>query len=945
MKQNPKTFNRRAFIRTHAFLAATAALLEGCRIPDRYAIPYSIQPHEVLPGMPAFYATAIYNGGCFHSLLAKVIDGRPVKLEGNDRCPIAAGTSGARAQAALMSLYNPDRQRFPAFHAKEIAWQELDQLILPLLETFRKSKQQLVILTRPIISPSEHEAIQNFQQSFDNCRVVAYDEMSASALSEAHEQCFGIRKVPGLNLKNARLVVAFQSDFMGSSFFPEEYTRQYTQSREKAAESFMHIQFESRLTLTGCKADQRIAINPSEEHGILLAIYHALASKMGGVVVSPPEIIGNQYDWIAEKLLSCQGESIVLSGTNETGIQILVAAINYTLRNYGQTLKFSESTRIKTGNDADLQWFLNRMQHPQDLGVIFYGTNPVYELDAHLQEPIRNLKLSVVIDSFSSETEPFAQFTCPAHHGLESWNDFEARQGLFHFAQPVIQPLFNTRQGVENFLIWSGNLTPYKDWLKNRWLSKYTNDQGEPDKFPEFWHACLESGIYADQAPSDEPSLQLNTSAIKLSMPEPKTGIELEIYENRNLGTGDTIHNLWLHELPDPLTRVCWSQYLLTSKELAMQMDLKTGDRVSIHGEPGIPVLIQPGQAARTISLAWGFGHSVGSLIGPEAGPATGKYVTFLEGQRKYSASQVQIEKTGVHVELPLIQHHHTTEGRPLELEAEPLSKTIGASQLEMPEHSHPNGFYSAPAQPGHSWAMAIDLNRCTGCGACVIACQAENNIPVVGPAEIGRRHEMHWLKVDRYFSGEGESTRVAFMPLMCQHCGQAPCESVCPVAATSHSKQGINQMVYNRCIGTRFCSNNCPYKVRVFNWYDYTGADSFSGNEHSISHSQHNLVRMALNPAVTVRSKGVMEKCSFCIQRISETIEIAKSENRKIRDGEVTPACVQTCAAVALVFGDQNDPQSRISEYIANYRSTRLLEELNTKPSVHYLVKIKRNG
>jgi len=926
-------------------MAATAALLEGCRIPDRYAIPYFIQPHERLPGLPAWYSTAIYEGGCFNSLLAKVVDGRPVKLEGNDRCPIVSGTSGARAQAALMSLYNPDRQRFPSFHGKELTWQELDQSIISELDAFRRSKQQLVILTRPIISPSEQEAIRNFQQSFDNCRVVAYDEISASAVSEAHEQCFGIRAVPGFNLKNARLVLAFQADFMGSSFFPEEYTRQYTHAREKAGKSFLHIQFESHLTITGCKSDQRISMNPSEEHGILLDIYHTLVERRGGKNPDWTKMSDNQYDWLADKLLSCQGESIVLSGTNETGIQCLVAAINHILGNYGHTLKLSEKIRIKTGNDSDLQWFLNRMKHPQDMGVIFYGTNPVYELDALLQEPIRNLKMSVLIDSFSSETEPCTKYSCPAHHGLESWNDFESRKGLVHFAQPVIQPLFNTRQGVENFLIWTGNLTPYKDWLKSRWFIQYSKDTGNADKFPDFWHSCLENGIFTNGFPAEEPSLQLNLSAIKPNQPKPETGIELEIYENRNLGTGDTLHNLWLQELPDPLTRVCWSQYLLAGNELAGQMDLKTGDLVAINGEPPIPVLIQPGQADRTISLAWGAGRTVGSLLGPVTGPLPANFVSYLEGQRKYAASRVQIEKTGMHIELALIQHHHTTEGRPLDLEAEPEGNTQGANRISPVKHPHSQGFYTAPTQPGHNWTMAIDLNRCTGCGACVIACQAENNIPVVGPDEIARRHEMHWLKVDRYFSGEPESTRVSFMPLMCQHCEQAPCETVCPVAATNHSKQGINQMVYNRCIGTRFCSNNCPYKVRVFNWFDYTGADSFSGNEHTVFNSQHNLIRMALNPAVTVRSKGVMEKCSFCIQRIAEAIETAKNENRKIRDGEVVPACVQTCAAGALVFGDQNDPDSRVNEWITHYRSTQLLEELNTRPSVYYLLKIKRNG
>jgi molybdopterin-containing oxidoreductase family iron-sulfur binding subunit len=498
---------------------------------------------------------------------------------------------------------------------------------------------------------------------------------------------------------------------------------------------------------------------------------------------------------------------------------------------------------------------------------------------------------------------------------------------------------------MESLLKWTGNDTSYHEFIKDQWKKKIFPSSGQTDFF-NFWNKCLSDGVL--EAPANKINYQssIADSLIKQSISDfPESdGLEIALYEKVGIGDGRHANNPWLQEMSDPVTRATWDNYLCISPKMANEKGWSNFDVVTINNQIVLPVLVQPGQAYGTVSVALGYGRTAAGKVAEGVGANVYNLLKSDNGNVEYHNTIDKIEKTGSGYYLALTQQHHSMEGRALVREAslkEFLKDPAAGNEFHKEVEKHNDTLYNKFDFPGHHWGMAIDLSKCVGCSACLIACTAENNVPVVGKNEVLRAHEMHWIRIDRYYSGEEDNPAVVRQPVMCQHCDNAPCENVCPVAATNHSDEGINQMAYNRCIGTRYCNNNCPYKVRRFNWFDYTQADAFKGNLVDPARMTLDLRRMVLNPDVTVRAKGVIEKCSFCIQRIQASKLTAKLEDRKLQDGEIRTACQQACPAEAIVFGDTNDPDSNVSKMFKDPRNYHLLEELHVLPSVGYLTKI----
>jgi molybdopterin-containing oxidoreductase family iron-sulfur binding subunit len=527
----------------------------------------------------------------------------------------------------------------------------------------------------------------------------------------------------------------------------------------------------------------------------------------------------------------------------------------------------------------------------------------------------------------------------PTHHPLESWGDFEPVKGKYSLAQPAIRNIYKTRQLEDILLKWNGNNVSYHEYLKNYWKENMYPNQNEYGDFRNFWVHTLQNGVYEPE--SDEvKELSYSDKGLRSSFADVKKaspkGTALLFYEKVGIGNGKYANNPWLQELPDPVTKATWDNYFCVSPSFAKENDLHNEQVIRINGIE-LPVLVQPGQADNTVAVAVGYGRTKTGKVADGVGKNVFPLMSSHKGHRQNYLANVSTEKTGQQHVIATTQTHHSMEGRDLVREAS--LDTFVKDPKSIKQKKHDTTLYKKTEFEGHHWALVVDLNACTGCGACAIACQAENNVPVVGKDEVVKKRIMHWIRIDRYYKEDEGNPSVVHQPVMCQHCDNAPCENVCPVAATTHSNEGLNQMSYNRCIGTKYCINNCPYKVRRFNWYKYADNEEFDYNMND------DLGRMVLNPDVTVRSRGVVEKCSFCVQRIQENKEQAKLENRDLEDGEVTPACAQACPANALIFGDLNDPESRVSKLVESNRNYHLLEQLHTKPTVSYMTKIRNMG
>jgi Fe-S-cluster-containing dehydrogenase component/anaerobic selenocysteine-containing dehydrogenase len=945
--------SRRDFLKLMGFTLSAATLASCTKIPERRAIPLVSQPEELVPGVPAFYATTCAGCAAGCGLLVKTRDGRPIKIEGNPLSPLSGGGTCAVGQATVLSLYDERRLAGPVLHGKPASWEEVDAFVGERLAAVAARGGPIVLLTGTLHGPATRQLLTDWMARFPTARHVAYDAISLAGLRYANEASFGAPVVPRYRLDRARVIVGIEADFLGTWLSPVELTRRYARGRQPAgagqpAAMSRHVQIEAGMSLTGSNADLRLPVLPSDLAAAAVAILAGVARRAGAGLPAAtgsedaPKLPPAELDAVAAELWAARGESLVLCGVNDVPLQLVVNRINALLGNVGRTIDLDNPSFQAQGDDRAMAALLGEMERGEVAALFLWGVNPAYDHPdaARFVEGLARVPLAVSFADRLDETAAHATAVCPDHHFLEAWGDAEPVGGSLGLAQPVIAPLFATRAAPESLLRWMGRDGDFHGYLREHWRREIFPRQSKWPGFDDFWDHALQDGAVSlpeveSRQPVDRADLAPALAAISAERREAAAmrrqgGWEVRLHPKVALRDGRHANNPWLQELPDPVTKVTWGNYASLAPADAARLAIAEGDVVAIDAGPirlELPVQVQPGQPAGAVSIALGYGRRGAGRVGDGVGANAFPLVAVRDGGllRGWMAG-ARLAATGRREPLAATQTHHSMEGRAIvrELKLGELGPSAGAA---VPAEAAT--LWGEYVKEGHFWGMSIDLNACTGCAACVIACQAENNVAVVGRDEVRRGREMHWIRVDRYYSGSSEHPDTAYQPMMCQQCDHAPCETVCPVLATVHSSDGLNQQVYNRCVGTRYCANNCPYKVRRFNWFQYAGNDRFDYTMHG------DLARMVLNPDVVVRSRGVMEKCSMCIQRIQAGKLEAERQGRPPTDGDIATACQQACPADAIVFGDRNDRGSRLAGQEDDPRSYRVLAELGTRPGV----------
>jgi MoCo/4Fe-4S cofactor protein with predicted Tat translocation signal len=963
---------RRDFLKYVGFTTA-AASLAACEGPVVKSIPYVIKPDDIIPGVAEYYATTMADGFDFANILVKVREGRPIKIEPNKE---ANGSTNARVQASVLSLYDSLRLKGPKANSSEISWADADSQIISKLNEVKDAGLPIAVLTGTCASPSTKKLVNKLNETFGNVSHVVYDAVSESAALDAFEAMYGTRALPDYNLEKADVIVSIGADFLGDwqgGGFDAGYAKGRVPQNGKMSR---HIQFESNMTLTGANADKRIMLKPSEQNLALIKLYNAVVKGISTKEASP---LNDAILKAASQIKKAGSKAIVVTGIQDKNAQLLALAINNAIQS--EVIDVVATRNVRKGNDAEVAQLVADMNAGKIGAIIINNSNPVYTLPnaSEFVEGLSKVKLSVAFSMQDNETANAVQYALATPHYLESWGDVVIKKGQYSLMQPTIKPLFNTRQFQDALLIWTGSTATYYDFLKETWNTDVLGGQS--------WNQALHDGVFTTEVPEQEIVLnEVDINAVGSELAKVKgSDFELSLYTKTGLGDGQMANNPWLQELPDPITRTSWDNYLTMSKADAEAIGVINHNvangalngslvELSVNGiSEVLPVLIQPGQAKGSLGLALGYGRKQGL----KAEMQTGKNgYQFYKGFNNHQ-SEVTLKLVEGEHEFACVQLHNTLMGRGDIIKETTIddynnldSKEWNVVPVVSLDHQEVEAttvdlWESFDRSVGHHFNLSIDLNACTGCGACVVACHAENNVPVVGKEEIRKSRDMHWLRIDRYYSHEedfagdnekkeagkgvigykdtmaeledpSENPSVAFQPVMCQHCNHAPCETVCPVAATSHGRQGQNHMAYNRCVGTRYCANNCPYKVRRFNWFNYPNNSEFDYNMND------DLGKMVLNPDVTVRSRGVMEKCSMCVQMTQATILKAKKEGRPVNTNEFETACSNACSTGAMVFGDVNKQEDTVASLVEDKRAYHLLEHVGTKPNVVYHVKVR---
>jgi molybdopterin-containing oxidoreductase family iron-sulfur binding subunit len=933
------TASRRDFLKLVGFSFATAAITSSCEKPVQKAIPYLIKPEEITPGKANYYATSFFDGNEYCSVVAKVRDGRPIKIEANKQSAVSKGGTSARVQASVLNLYDEARFRDPMKGRKKIDWETLDAAVSAALE--KQTTGRKVLLTSTIISPSTKALIKQFTETYPDVEWVQYDEISTYAIRSAHQKLMGKSIIPGYQFQKAEYILSFDADFLGTWLSPVTFARGYAKNRKinsKHRQLSKHVQIESGMSLTGSNADERIPVTPAKGKAILGAIYNQLAVSTPFAPLSGVEC-DMDISTIASELMANKGKSLVVCGSNDPEMQEMTAGINMMLDNYGKTIDTARTMHICAGDDRAFSKLTTDLAEGNVSVLLTHNVNPVFSSQQSevFKKGMEAAELTVFIGSAFCETAKASAYVAADHHYLEAWGDAEPVTKSFSLQQPCIRPIYNTRAMQDSLLKWMGSNQSYDEFLKNYWESDIYPEANVAMGFTPWWKQTLQAGVFELEAgPQSVKAVPGFTPGY--TAPSGNTGFQLVLYPPVGLVDGRHANNPWLQELPDPVSKVCWDNYLAVSVADAEELGLEDEMVVTLSGMQ-LPVLIQPGQAKGTMALALGYGRTVAGKVGDNVGVNAFPLVDGSTGVRQYTMGGMTIEKTGETYPLARTQTHHVMEGRPIVRETtleEYKVDPYAGNHFHVEAEKHHTSLYPETKYDGYHWGLAVDLNKCVGCNNCVVSCIAENNIATVGKEEVRNRRIMHWMRLDRYFSEDPENPKVYHQPVMCQHCDNAPCENVCPVSATMHSNEGLNQVAYVRCIGTKYCINNCPYRVRRFNWFKYVNNDEFN------FHLNSDVSKLVLNPDVTIRSRGVVEKCSFCVQRIQEVKLQAKLENRTIEDGEVQPACVQSCPTGALVFGNMDDKESEVAQLMEEERNYHLLEQLHTLPSVGYLTKVR---
>ena len=965
---------RRDFLKYVGFSTA-AASLAACEGPVVKSIPYVVQPEEIIPGVADYYATTMADGFDFANILIKTREGRPIKVENNNLAGASTGAN-ARVHASVLSLYDSLRLKSPKIAAKEATWADVNAKVKSSLEDAKAKGGNVVVLTNTMASPSTDALIASLIAKYPTTKHVVYDAVSESNTLDAFQAVYGVRAMANYDFSKADVIVSVGADFLGD-WQGGGFDAGYAQGRiPKKGMMSKHIQIEANMTLAGANADVRIPLNVADQKQALVKIYNIIT----GAAVSTSKIEKYEEAVVkaAKQLKAAGNKGVFITGLDDVNAQLIALAINNAL----QSVAFNPSDAILTrkGDAKAVTQLVTDMKAGKIHTLIMNGVNPVFTLaqSKDFVAALKSVKLSVSFSMKEDETSSLTTIAAAAPHYLESWGDVAITRSNYSIVQPTIHPLFNTKQFQEALLTWTDSTVAYFDYLKSFATTSLAG---------KTWNQAVHDGFVASIA-SPLAASAANYGAAASALAQAKaSNFDLVLYTKIGMGDGQQANNPWLQEFPDPITRVSWDNYVTMSKADAEKGGFKNWNVANggLNGSyatikvgnatlENVPVVIQPGQAKGTLGLAFGYGKKLGLKEEMQVGVnAYALYanlnanqsatITVAEGEHEFACVQLQRTLMGrgdilKETTLEVFNTKEAKEWNPIPMVSLD-HKPTAATEVDL--------WDSFDRSTGHHFNLSIDLNACTGCGACVIACHAENNVPVVGKSEVRRSRDMHWLRIDRYYSSQetfagdivvkeeasglldtvstfsdmedpSENPQVAFQPVMCQHCNHAPCETVCPVAATSHGREGQNHMAYNRCVGTRYCANNCPYKVRRFNWFLYNKNSEFD------YHMNDDLGRMVLNPDVNVRSRGVMEKCSMCIQMTQAVKLKAKREGRIVGKEEFQTACSAACTNGAMKFGDVNDETTDVAKLLEDERMYHLLEHIGTKPNVMYHVKVRND-
>ena len=948
--KDPQGIHRRDVLKLAAASAALAGLSACTKLPTQKIVPYVKAPEEIVAGKPLFYATSMPLAGVAAGLLVESHMGRPTKIEGNPEHPGSLGGTDIFAQAATLGLYDPDRSQTVVQEGRISDWGAF-------LTAMGNAKSQLAeggvglrILTDTITSPSLATQIRAVLAKFPQAKWHQYEQCGRDNVREGTRVAFGKPMSPVYRFDQADVIVSLDADFISSGPGHVRYARDFASRRaiEGPSSTLNRLYVvESMPTSTGAVADHRKAVRASDVE----AFARELASQLGAAGASGGANSKIPGDWkaaVAKDLTAHRGASLVIAGGEQPpAVHALACVMNAALGNIGKTVYYTDPLEANPVNEIEsLRDLMNDINAGKvELLFMLGGNNPVYDAPADFDFGPALLKVKMRVHSglYYDETAELCHWHVPAAHFLEMWGDARAYDGTIGVIQPLIQPLYDGHSPYEILSVLTGDAgRSGHDIVRDYWKSQ----RPEKDKaFDAFWERSLHDGLMAGTAlPATSVAVQPNFSK-ETQRQQASEGLEISFKPDPSIFDGRFANNGWLQELPKPNTRLTWDNAAMISPATAQRMGLEAGDYVKLQlvtRETKAGIVIVPGHAEDSITLHLGYGRRRAGNVGTGAG----FNANFIRtSATPCIATGLKVERTGDKYYFAFTQHQYIIdqEGHPVEKESveearrdlvriatlDEFRKNPDFAQDPREEATKSLTLYPGYKYEGYAWGMAVDLNKCVGCNACVIACQAENNIPVVGKEQVMKGRAMHWIRVDTYFRGDIDAPETYYEPVLCMHCENAPCEVVCPVGATVHSPEGLNEMVYNRCVGTRYCSNNCPYKVRRFNFLlfsDYTTPSLFGMR----------------NPNVTVRSRGVMEKCTYCVQRINAAKITSEEENRSVRDGEIVTACQGACPANALEFGNINDPNSRVAKLKAQSRNYSLLDDLNTRPRTTYLARVR---
>lgn len=928
---------RREFLKRMGAAFGLAGMAACTRAPAEEIVPYVVQPPEVTPGRPRFYATALLLDGYATGVLVESHEGRPTKIEGNPDHPASLGASGVYEQASVLSLYDPTRARATKRRGSVTSWDEVSRELARGPWTERAGRG-LHVLLEPTSSPSIAGLIARIRARWPGAAFHFHAPASPVNVWEGARIAFGRALEPRFELGGADVIVALDSDFLSRGPAHLRLARQFADGRRLVASSDAMNRLyaiEPLPTVTGAAADHRLRVRARDVQALAAALLEAIgAPELGGRAAVPLREAASGdarfVSAVAKDLRAHRGRSAIVVGAEQPPIVHAMAhAMNAALGNLGKTVVLAPSPILEAGEPShDLGSLAAALEAGDVDTLVVLGTNAAYTAPADRPLAIGRARQSLYLGLHEDETARACTFTVPRAHPLESWGDARAFDGTLSVVQPLIEPLFGGRTALELLAVLAGSppRTTAHDLVRARF-------GGLPDAT---WRRALMRGV-TDDPPLAPVSATVAWPAIADAMarstPPPVADLEIVFPLDPRVHDGRFTNNAWLLELPAPLSKLTWTNAATLAPETASQLGLSTGDEIELRYEgraAQAPVLVLPGQAPGTVGLALGWGRAGAEELARGAGANA---YALRTSRSPYMGTGATVRATGARRDMPITQLHRELEGRDEQI----LRRATLDEHREPPSASAPGKrkrpltlYDVRPPSAEHQWAMTIDLAACTGCSACVVACQAENNVPTVGRDGVLMGRAMHWLRIDSYFTGDPRDPEVHAQPMLCQHCEKAPCEYVCPVNATVHSSDGLNEMIYNRCVGTRFCSNNCPYKVRRFNWFDFHQGESPTE-------------QLVHNPDVTVRERGVMEKCSFCVQRIRE--DEIRSRTHEGKRPPLRTACQQACATRAIVFGDKLDPRSEVARLYESDRAYAALDDLGTVPRVRYLKKVKNTN